>query len=129
MKRSFKSLLLLLLFVPCLFFMTACGNIKEVANKTFVFAKCEVTGNISKTTAENLFKDYFLKFTDEEFMVYSSESEPAVDTYTYTFSGDTITGVNVNDSSQAVYKVSGEYIVVEIAQNSTDSVKVFFKEK
>ena len=107
--------------------MTACGEIKSVANKTFIFAKCEVSGSVSKTEAENIFKDYSIKFEEEEFTIY--ESNDVAGTYTYTFSNGVVTGTNVDDSSTLIAKISGEYIVIEVIQSEKDSAKVFFKVK
>lgn len=127
-KKIFSIVLLFAFLVPCVLFMAACGEIKSLDKKMFVFAKVEVDGSISKEDYENNSKTQYFKFSEEEVIFYNGVEET---TYSYKYEDSKIYIKDVDDEvfpEDAFAEMSGNYMVV--SQSTTGGVvKVYFKVK
>lgn len=127
MKKILKSILAIVLLVPCAFLFTACGKMKSLEGKTFSYSKLEVTGSLNKEDYESLYRG--ISFTFDKTTVVHSDAG-ADDTYDYKFeNGKVFIASEDEDFSSDPYAViSGNYMV--LTQNySNGSVKVYFKLK
>lgn len=125
MKKKLLSLLFVVMILPCMFLFTACGEPKSLANTTYVYAKCEVTGDISKTETESAWENYSFRFKNDTVEVYVSTSLLA--TYNYTYKNKVATCEPQNEElSSFTLKANGEYLVHETT-DSKGTTKVYFK--
>ena len=127
MKKIFKSILAIVLLIPCALLFTACGKMKSLEGKTFLYSKVEVTGSLNKEEYESLYRGIFFKF-DKSTVVYTDAG--VEDTYNYKFENSKVFIASEGEefSSDPYAVISGDYMVLTQTK-SNGSVKVYFKLK
>ncbi len=126
-KKIFSVLMLAVLLVPCLLFV-ACGKLKSIENKTFVYSKVVVTGSLNKDDYKDEYKNHSFKFSESEVVFNDGTDEH---TYDYKFENSKVYLKADSDTSfpdEAYAEIDGNYMV--ISQTKTGGVvKVYFKVK
>ena len=128
-KRVFSLLLMLCIILPAITFLSACGDMKSVANKTFVYSKCTVSGSTEKKDVEETYKGMYLVFGVETYEMYNKDGI-LLNTYTYAIKNKTIYEVDSNNQVKTdgfKLKISGNEIIIEIA-DVDGAFKLYLKE-
>ena len=127
-KKIFSIVLLFAFLVPCMFFLSACGKIESLDKKTFVFAKVEVEGSVSKEEHETSNKSKYFKFSEDEVVFFNGVDET---TYSFKLENSKIYIKDVDDETfpeKEFAEMSGNYMVVSQTVDG-GVVKVYFKVK
>ena len=127
MKKILKSILAIILLVPCALLFTACGKVNDLEGKTYSYSKIEVSGSLNKEEYESLYRGISFRF-DKTTVVYSDSGSE--ETYNYKYENGKVYIASEGDEfgTKPYAEISGEFMV--LTQNHADgSVKVFFKLK
>ena len=127
-KRIFSLSLLFVLLLPCLFLFTACGKLKSLSDKTLVFSKVEVTGNLNKSEIELEYKNCKFTFSKDTFVYYDGTDGPK--NYFKVENSKVYIRAEEDDeySTTAFAELSGKYMIVTQTRGE-DTIKVYFAEK
>ena len=130
MKKKFFSLsLLFVLLIPCLFLFTACGELKTLSDKTLVFSKVEVTGDLNASDYELMYKNCKFTFSKDSVVCNDGTSDGPVNYFKVENGKVYIRAEEEEEFSQIAYaELSGKYMIVTqtVGENT---VKVYFAEK
>lgn len=128
MKRKFKSLLMLMVIIPFAFLLCACGGVKSLNGKTYVYNRIETTGTVKADDYVNEYKSLSLVF-GESTVDYAGSGESA--TFDYKMENGKL---YLKDSKQSDYptnasaEISGKYLIItDIVSGGT--IKVYLKVK
>ena len=125
MKKKILSLLFIVMLLPCMFLFTACGEPKSVANTTYVYAKCEVTGDVSKSDTESAWQNYSFRFKDTTVEAYNGTELDEI--YNYSYKNNVATLEPQDELYTTIkLKANGEYLVYEKTVPK-GTIKVYFK--
>lgn len=127
MKKILKSILAIILLVPCALLFTACGKVKGLEGKTYSYSRIEVSGSLNKEEYESLYRSISFKF-NKTTLVYVDAGEE--ETYNYKYEGGKvyIASEGENFDTKPYAEISGDFMV--LTQNYADgTVKVYFKIK
>lgn len=129
MKKILKSILAFVLIVPFAFLLVACGEIKSLEGKTFVFSKVEVTGSLSKEELETDYALMTLTF-GEETVDYTGDVDDEDATMYYKFENNKVyLKYNETDEYDEVFvEVSGKYLVLTVTDDG-QTAKIYLKQK
>lgn len=129
MKRKFKSILMLVIIVPFMFLLTACGGVKSLSGKTYVYKRIETTGTVNAEDNVDDYKSLMLVFGESTVDYYTSAND--YETYDYKLENGKL---YLKGSSQSDYpttafaEVSGKYIITtDIVEGGT--IKAYLKAK
>lgn len=127
MKKVLKLFLAIVVLIPCALLFVACGKMKGLEGKTFLYSKVEVTGSLNKADYEALYRGISFKF-DKTTVVYTDVG--VEDTYSYKYeNGKVYIAEDGEEFSNTPYAVlSGDYLVLTQSE-SAGTVKVYFKLK
>lgn len=129
MKKILKSILVFVLIVPFAFLLVACGEIKSLEGKTFVFSKVEVTGSLSKEEYETDYALLTLSF-DEETVDFTGDAEDEDATMYYKFENNKVylKFKETDEYDEAYAEVSGKYLVLTVTEEG-QTAKIYLKQK
>lgn len=127
-NKILKSLLAVVMLLPCMMLFTACGKLKSLAGDTFVFSKVEVTGTVNQQEVEDDYKLLSYEFT-ETTMIYKDGSEEE-NSCEYKFEdGKLFIKAEGDEFSNEPFAVaSGKFLVVT-EEREGGTVKIYFKIK
>lgn len=130
MKKILKSVLAFVLIVPFAFLLVACGEIKSLEGKTFVFSKVEVTGSLSKEEYETIWALFTLSF-DENTVDYSNDVDDEDATMYYKLeNGKVYTKYKETDEyDEVLAEVSGKYLIITETFEDGQTAKIYLKQK
>ena len=128
-KKIFSLTLLLVLLFPCLFLFTACGELKTLSNKTLVFSKVEVTGDLNASDYELMYKNCKFTFSKDSVVCNDGTSDGPTNYFKVEDGKVYIRAEEDEEYSSIAYaELSGKYMIVTqtVGENT---VKVYFAEK
>lgn len=127
-KKIFSIALLFAFLIPCMVLFSACGKIKDLNEKTLVFAKVEVEGSVSEEDYVNLYKAHTFKFGEKQVEFTDGVNE---DVYDYKLENSKL---YVKDTLDETYpedplaEISGSYMILSQTVEG-GVVKIYFKVK
>ena len=126
-KNIFKYLLAAFLILPCMMIFIACGELKSIEGKTFIYSKVEVTGSLSKEEYEKSYQNISFSFEESTVNYYDGVEE---DSYEYKFENNKIYFKDENGEFSSTHdaEISGDYMVVTETEDE-GTVKIYFKMK
>lgn len=130
MKKILKSVLAFVLIVPFAFLLVACGEIKSLEGKTFVFSKVEVTGSLSKEDYETGYAFMTLSF-GEETVDYTGDVDDEDATMYYKFEKDKVylKYKETDEYDEVFAEVSGKYLIITETLEDGQTAKIYLKQK
>ncbi len=127
-KRILNFVLFFVMIVPCVMLFSACGGMKSLNGKTFVYSKVEVEGSIDKTAYESNYLAISFKFEEED-VTFSDGARQ--DTYNYKYENKKLylkASTDTDFPEDPYAEFSGDYMIVcETVEGGI--VKVYFKVK
>ena len=127
MKKLLKSILAIVLLLPCALLFSACGKVKSLEGKTYSYSKIEITGSLNKEDYESLYRGISFKF-DKTTVVHSDSGEEEIYNYKFDNGKVYIASEGEEFGTKAYAEISGDFMV--LAQSYADgTVKVYFKVK
>lgn len=129
MKKILKSVLAFVLIVPFAFLLVACGEIKSLEGKTFVFSKVEVTGSLSKEEYETDYALMTLTF-GEETVDYTGDVDDVDATMYYKFENNKVylKFKETDEYDEVFAEVSGKFLVLTVTDDG-QTAKIYLKQK
>lgn len=126
MKKILSYVLLVVVILPCMFLLTACGELKSLSGKTFVLSKVEVTGTLNKDQCFEEYKNMKFTFTDTEMTLVNGSS---TDSWEYKLENKKVyQKVYGKYRTEAFAKISGKYLVTTETRDG-EVLTCYFSEK
>ena len=127
-NRILKSLLAIVMILPCMMLFTACGKLKSLEGETFVFSKVEVTGTVDKQEVEEDYKLLSYEFTETTMIYKDGSEEPNSCDYKFE-NGKLFIKAEGDEFSNTPFAVaSGKFLVVT-EERDGGTAKIYFKIK
>ena len=127
MKKILKSILAIVLLIPCVLIFSACGKVKSLDGRTYSYSRTEVTGSLNQEEYESLYRSISFRF-DKTTVVHIDSGVEETYNYKYEKGKVYIASEGENFDTKPYAEISGDFMV--LTQNYADgTVKVYFKIK
>ena len=115
------------LLLPCLFLFTACGEVKSLNNRTYIYSKVEVTGDLVKEEYEKEYRNISFAFGESTVNYVDGMNE---DTFDYKLENGKVYLAGEGDefTEDVFAEISGDNMVITETYDG-GVVKVYFKVK